>query len=386
MKPVLILVAALLLFAQVNAQKPEPVYSNARVHKPIDWYKQQAAAWKKVTEAEPGNAMAWYYYYYANRNLQYRDTDDKRTHEEKQAAMAQLLSAMEKGIPDSYEYNLVKWMNGGFDMKLIPYLERAVRLGEGRTEHLDFLVNIAELDRDIKKRDHSSLKKHEAGNLSTGMLYYNYNVIAGLDPNAILVTAGDNDTYPVWVLQAMGIRRDITVLNLSLLQIDSYRDKIFNELGIADFGRLHHDSPALVARHRFRKEIVQHIAANTKGYPVYVALSAAEGYTSEIEQDLYLTGLTYRYSKASFDNIAVMRHNFEQQYALDYIDKPYYQDISAELVQMINANYVVPMLKLFDHYKVSGDSQKQEWIRRKILAVSKGNPDEEEVKKHVALK
>jgi hypothetical protein len=61
------------------------------------------------------------------------------------------------------------------------------------------------------------------------------NYLESCPPNAILVSSGDNDTYPLWYAQEVdGIRTDVRVMNTSLLQIDWYINNMRHKANLSD--------------------------------------------------------------------------------------------------------------------------------------------------------
>lgn len=113
------------------------------------------------------------------------------------------------------------------------YLPRAASSGGQNWKVINIVASIACLIAPIimaqqEWDDHDRSKKTLAPDLARDYL-------ESCEKNAILFTFGDNDTYPLWYAQEVeGVRRDIRIINNSLLGIDWYINQLRYKVNDAD--------------------------------------------------------------------------------------------------------------------------------------------------------
>jgi len=83
---------------------------------------------------------------------------------------------------------------------------------------------------------------------------YASNFLESVKPNGIIFTYGDNDTYPLWYAQEVeNIRTDVRVVNLSLIAVDWYINKLRNKVN--DSPPLKFSLPATAYRGKKRNQV-----------------------------------------------------------------------------------------------------------------------------------
>lgn len=370
-----ILTSFLVVFISTKtmAQTPEKIYGKNKVLKPNDYYLHQIPLWKKEVEENPKNADAWLNYYRANRNAYIKGEEDNSQKSKGTSRFERLktiVEEMEKQVPNSYEYNYVKWLNGNNDLMLFPYLEKAHLLSPQSSEPIMNLIFYYEIKGDYIKRNENIEKYYKLGDYSPGLLNYSYNLLSALDKNAIILTEGDKDTEAILLLtQGKKSQPDVQMLNVNLLLIKEYRENIFNELEIPQLDFDPVDSEENYQK--FQQVIVKHVAENKKARPVYAAVTVSNPYTSTITKHLYLTGLAYLYCTEKIDNIPLLLQNVEQIFLLDYLNEYFFiNDISVGNVNSINGNYLFAFATLSQYYSRIGNTMKAEYYKKLALKVA----------------
>jgi len=369
----LAVVCLLLGMKKAAAQKPEKIYGKNRALRTNEYYLQQKELWKKELEKDPKNAEAWYNYYRADRNA-YIVGEEKDSLKSKGInrfeRLQKIVTDMEKQVPESYQYHFVKWLNGNNDLSLLADLEKAHRLAPGEMEPVMSLVYCYEITGDYVKRDEMIRTYYNSGQYSPGLLNYGYNQLAGLEKNAIIFTEGDKDTDATFLLQkAKGIRTDVRLINVNLLLIATYRERILKELEVPapEFD----PNSGNENFEKFRQSLIEQFAKNKQQRPVYVAATVSLPYTEKIRDRLGITGLAYLYNTANTDAIQLLKKNYEEIYALDYLKVYLPHDISEGNVHQFNGNYLASLFTLAEYYSLAGNNERAEhWkeLAKKVAA------------------
>lgn len=211
---------------------------------------------------------------------------------------------------------------------------------------------------------------YNSGQYSSGVLNWNYNALMSVEENSILFTHNENDTYPALLLQyALDVRPDVTILNIQLLENQKYRDRVAQSRPLANI-------PAGCGLEEFINRLA---SAGVLGKPAYFGIMSNKALLKADEGKMYLTGLTLKYSEKPFDNIAVLRYNYENRFRTDYLDLPISPESQPETVASINLNYIPALTLLHRHYTASGEAGKAGRVKELALKIARSGHREAEV-------
>lgn len=189
---------------------------------------------------------------------------------------------------------------------------------------------------------------------------YAYNMLMPLEPSAIVMTNGDNDTFPLWYIQEVEhVRRDVRVVNLSLLNTPWYIRQLRDQEPRVPFTFTDAELNAIQPYQDEKtgkiiwvkdQAAANMIQANRWKRPIYLAVTVPE--QLGLEKHLVLEGLVFRvyphevgeHTVNSAKTLNNLYHVFRYVGLLDknrnYDSTVYKDDNAYKLVQNYSAAHV----------------------------------------------
>jgi hypothetical protein len=363
------IILLLILPSLILAQTPESQISFANETKPHEYYVKQAELWWKEIERDKSSENNWYNYYRACRNsqgtLNWREDFVKESPYLKSGP--DIVKLLEEFIPNTFTFYYVSYSERGIDPTKGPLLLKAYEMNPYFKGIQSEMVTYAQSVFDFDLRKKVNINWFAKNDISPGLLNYAYNVLMSVEPNSILFTQNDNDSYPVWMLQDVKkIRNDVMVINFDFLILETYREKVFKDLNIKKLDIQIDDGYEVNW-----KKVLTHILLNYNlTHPLYFGMTVTPKYYEDFGDKMSISGLTLRYPKLSANNVEVNKSLLEKSFLLDYLKIQLFSDHNQLNLNKMNCNYLKCFKIVYDDYTSNGNSIKASYIRDVAIKVA----------------
>jgi hypothetical protein len=146
------------------------------------------------------------------------------------SAMQSNLHLMEAIGSESFEFNLGTYLVGRHDVSKINYLHKAAELNQFNKEVNIQMASYYTIVNDRSQRMSYLNNLFNAGHFSSDLLAYAAFNLSTLPQNAILITHGIDDTFPLLIQQDVHqTRGDVKIISLDMLQSQEYRKRLIRD-------------------------------------------------------------------------------------------------------------------------------------------------------------
>ena len=101
------------------------------------------------------------------------------------------------------------------------------------------------------------------------------------------------------------------------------------------------------------------------GSKVYFSTTIPQQTIEPWQNNLYNEGLTLKYAKKPYDNLAVKRRNVEERYLMEYLLVSFRPEWTAG--QCLSANYAIVLADLLPYY-AKHDQRRYDWLMRLLVS------------------
>jgi formylglycine-generating enzyme required for sulfatase activity len=393
-------VFAIAAFAQEAEQIDLGPYGNLLVRtnkKPIEYYETQMKLWEKKVHQNKKDANAWLNYFAATKCAYQMELTKKwkelQTKPDSKLGMGLDMSKSEfkyetiaqeafKVLPNTFEANYMMHFKDNFGIKRdYTYLLKANELKPFDKKILDALIRYYHLVNDTVNLKKTALEIANSNLISTNEYNLAYNLLAELDDQAILLVTYHELVECIVLQQTKNIKPKVIITTKDIIAPANQDEFKYSDIVLARMG-ISRRIQEIVTSGRM-KAIDNNFKESQRNYvqdvfnvnqPVYVSLNSINMFKDDFSNQLYLHGLTYRYSKQPANYIYNIKDNYEKNYSLDYIKHDISPAPSDNYDQSLYYMYYPSALKLYEFYKEKDLYLQQQEMKKfiQVLAVKSG--------------
>lgn len=323
----------------------------------VDKSSEQAEDWARYARSS-GSSQAWMHFYRFKR-LEFIKAKGKELGKPEQSELTGIYQEAKVFLGSGHEAKWMLYLENYMQNEGFVFLEEAY--AQSNTDHA-ILPDVAGMY--LVKSNNSALKKvlkelKASGYFDQALLVYAKNTLKCLPANAILISSGASDTWPLLIEQQInGTRPDVRIVFVDGLLHQPYRQKISSDL-LKNSSSLNDLS---------LKECVWKIGGQCKKYPVLQALTLPESFQLNQQQNLEILGLSLLW-KASATGHEIPSPT---QMWNGLLDKNFTQ-----FNHSINKNYLPLLFALREQFYKSGNTNNARQVEEGIRSIASQMPNQQ---------
>lgn len=266
------------------------------------------------------------------------------------------LIKIENANQNAFEYYLYNYKIGNYDFDKIDDLKMAAKLQPNHPEVLKSLSAYYYIQENKELLKQQLVKMHSGKHFSSELSGFAEDVLKSMPENAVLITHGEDDTYPLLIEQYVNkTRQDVKIISLDHLQSEDFRNKLKKEGLAIPTGRKVNTA--------FFKDVVSQNPGN-----IVVATTVPKSYLNTISNTIIVEGLGFKMSensktKSQQKKLVML---YEQQ-----INKTLNQKINSGGYRNLLGNYLPFLFEIRNYWIDKGDHGKVVEVENQIMKIGK---------------
>lgn len=327
-----------------SKERDAPFSKKATVRSDVSNVQQNSINQKKLT--------------FSNAKIAANSQNKQRTpSEQQQQIMDQQVKELGDIDPNSFEYNLLYYSSGNYEVAREKALKRAEDISPNNQEVLKFCAANS-----IVKGDTINAKKYlnkikEQGLIQVESIDYTQDLLYSSPENSTIITHGYSDSYGAYFNQLNNsIDKDKTVISLDFLQSAAYR-KLLQKKGF----KIPNQNTVDVA-------YLKSFCALNTNKNLYLSMTIPKEYFEPIQNNIFVSGLLFEYNSKS-----------NQATAYHWLDNLWYEKMNKRVLNNYNStmsyslgmNYLPMLIYLQEFHKLDDDQTKYNQLTQEIIKIKK---------------